>query len=45
MIDYYATFAAQSEGALPMDAWYPRMDELQMILDDMVFARVAVYND
>lgn len=35
MIDYYATFAAQSEGALPMDAWYPRIDELQMILDDM----------
>lgn len=35
MMGYYATFAAQSEDALHMDAWYPRIDELQTILDDM----------
>ena len=35
MFDYFTVFAAQSEGSLPMDAWYPSIDELQMILDDM----------
>ena len=35
MFDYFAAFAAQSEGAIQMDAWYPGLDELQLILDDM----------